>query len=123
MISNLTPLSDVPLDVLNRHLKSLYDADWEDKRGAIRLSADVKLADLSAVMGDKKGALEIYKRVLAAVEKSGGGDLQDLMMVSRSWLLRYGVSIKICVQFLSCRCDPAFGRRSRERACPDENRG
>ena len=47
MIPNLTPLSDVPLEVLNRHLKSLYDADWEDERGAIRFSADIKLAELA----------------------------------------------------------------------------
>ena len=47
MISNLTPLSDVPLDVLNRHLKSLYDADWEDERGVIRFSADIKLTELA----------------------------------------------------------------------------
>jgi hypothetical protein len=46
VIPNLTPLSAVPLDVLNRHLKSLYDADWEDERGAIRFSADIQLAEL-----------------------------------------------------------------------------
>ena len=46
MIPNpLTPYG-VPLDALNRFLKSLYDADWEDPRGVIRFSADVKLAEL-----------------------------------------------------------------------------
>jgi hypothetical protein len=47
MIPNfLTPFG-VPLDALNRHLKSLYDADWEDPRGVIRFSADVKLDELA----------------------------------------------------------------------------
>jgi len=47
MIPNLTPLSDVPLEVLNRHLRSLYDADWGDARGAIRFSADIQLGELA----------------------------------------------------------------------------
>lgn len=47
MIPNLMPLSDIPLEVLNRHLKSLYDADWEDERGVIRFSANAKLAELA----------------------------------------------------------------------------
>jgi len=33
--------------VLNRHLKSLYDADWEDERGVIRFRTDLKLAELA----------------------------------------------------------------------------
>ena len=46
MIPNpLTPYG-VPLDALNRYLKSLYDADWEDPRGVIRFSADVKFSEL-----------------------------------------------------------------------------
>jgi hypothetical protein len=46
MIPNpITPLG-YPLDVLNRHLKSLYDADWEDQRGVIRISADIRLEEL-----------------------------------------------------------------------------
>ena len=47
MIPNLSPLSDVPLDVLNCYLKSLYDADWEDVRGVIRFSADAKQGELA----------------------------------------------------------------------------
>lgn len=46
MIPPLTPYG-VPLDVLNRRLKSLYDADWEEPRGAIRFSANIKLAELT----------------------------------------------------------------------------
>jgi hypothetical protein len=47
MIPNpITPLG-VALDALNRHLKSLYDADWEDERGVIRFSADIKLTELA----------------------------------------------------------------------------
>lgn len=46
MIPNpITPLG-YPLDVLNLHLKSLYDADWEDQRGVIQLSADIQLEEL-----------------------------------------------------------------------------
>ncbi len=37
----------VPLDTLNRHLKSLYETDWEDPRGAICFSADTKLDELA----------------------------------------------------------------------------
>ena len=37
----------ISLDALNRHLKSLYDADWEYSRGAIRFSANVKLDALA----------------------------------------------------------------------------
>lgn len=47
MIPNLSALSGVPLDVLNRYLKSLYDADWEDTRGVIRFSADTKLEEFA----------------------------------------------------------------------------
>jgi len=47
MIHNqLTPYG-VSLDVLNGYLKSLCDADWEDPRGAIRFSADLKLNELA----------------------------------------------------------------------------
>jgi hypothetical protein len=41
----ITPCG-VSLDVLNRFLKSLYDADWEDPRGAIRFSAETRLDEL-----------------------------------------------------------------------------
>jgi hypothetical protein len=47
MIPNLLTPFGVSLDTLNRHLKSLYDADWEDPRGAICFSADVKLDELA----------------------------------------------------------------------------
>ncbi len=47
MIPNPPTPYGVPLDALNRHLKSLYDADWEDPRGVIRFSADLKLAELA----------------------------------------------------------------------------
>lgn len=47
MIFNLTTPYGVSLEVLNQYLKSLYDADWEDERGAIRFSADIKLAELA----------------------------------------------------------------------------
>jgi hypothetical protein len=41
----LTPYGS--LAALNRHLQSLYEADWEDPRGAIRFSAALKLDELS----------------------------------------------------------------------------
>lgn len=47
MAPNLATPYGVSLDVLNRHLKSLYDADWEDECGVIRFSADLKLAELA----------------------------------------------------------------------------
>lgn len=47
MIPNLPTPYGVSLDVLNRYLKSLYDADWEDECGVIRFSADIKLAELA----------------------------------------------------------------------------
>jgi hypothetical protein len=47
MIPDLLTPFGVPLDTLNRHLKSLYDANWEDPRGAIRFSADVKPDELA----------------------------------------------------------------------------
>lgn len=47
MITNLLTPFGVSLDTLNRHLKSLYDTDWEDPRGAIRFSADVGLDELA----------------------------------------------------------------------------
>ena len=47
MIPNLLTPFGVPLDTLNRHLKSLYDADREDPRGAICFSADMRLDDLA----------------------------------------------------------------------------
>jgi hypothetical protein len=46
MIPNLPTPFGVSLDTLNRHLKSLYDAHWEDSHGAICLGADVKLDEL-----------------------------------------------------------------------------
>jgi hypothetical protein len=42
----LTPYG-VSLELLNLFLKWLYDADWEDARGVIRLRADPKLAGLA----------------------------------------------------------------------------
>ena len=46
MIPNPPTPYGVPLDALNRYLKSLYDADWEDPRGVIRFSTDVKFSEL-----------------------------------------------------------------------------
>lgn len=47
MIPNLPTPYGVSMEVLNGYLKSLYDADWEDSRGVIRFSADIKLAELA----------------------------------------------------------------------------
>jgi len=47
MIPNLPTTFGVPLDVLNGYLKSLYDADWNDPRGAIRFSDRVRLDELA----------------------------------------------------------------------------
>lgn len=47
MIPDPTTPFGVPLAVLNRYLKSLYEADWKAPRGAIWFSPEVQLAELA----------------------------------------------------------------------------
>lgn len=47
MIPSLPTPFGVPLDVLSAYLKSLYDADWNDPRGAIRFSDCARLNELA----------------------------------------------------------------------------
>lgn len=47
MIADVPPASGPFLDRINRFLKSLYDADWCDPSGLIRLAEDLTLADVA----------------------------------------------------------------------------
>jgi hypothetical protein len=47
MIPNLSTPYGVSLEVLNCYLKSLYDANWEDPHGTIRIGSTITLAELA----------------------------------------------------------------------------
>jgi hypothetical protein len=66
MIADVPPASGPFLDRINRFLKSLYDADWGDPNGPIRLAEDLTLADVAGA--------EVFHNTrvfLQALEKDG----------------------------------------------------
>lgn len=83
MIPNLPTPYGVSLDVLNRHLKSLYDADWEDERGVIRFSADIKLTELA-----RAEVFDNARIFLNAVLEDGGATATAAGYLTRAFVGR-----------------------------------
>ena len=83
MIPNpITPFG-VSLDALNRHLKSLYDADWEDAHGVIRFGTNLKLAELARV--------EVFQNArifLNALREEGGTATTAAGYLTRAFVAR-----------------------------------
>lgn len=81
MISNLTTPYGVSLEVLNQYLKSLYDADWQDPRGAIRFSAEVKLAELTQAR-----LFQNTRMLLNALLQDGGAPMTATGNLTRAYV-------------------------------------